>query len=218
MEGGTSINSPTVKHFYAESEKGWTYYYGWKGTVKSMPSYYIKLGVEKAFELCPKSQVSFPISLSYFNQREKLEMDGGEWGCFGGFGGHRSIIRNNHIIAFSTGIKLISNPTEKISFQNSINFSPNLNVCSENKVKDISEEGAHEYYNASWLNNIFASFNLQSGLFYTLSPKIKIGITGEYYFFNKKIVPQNGYPNQYDCTHDKRFVLFNFGLRLQKSF
>jgi hypothetical protein len=85
-------------------------------------------------------------------------------------------------------------------------------------VKDIGEAGTHGYYNATWLNKAFASFNIQSGLFYTLSPKIKIGVTGEYYFFNKKILPKNGYFDAYDYAHDKRFVLFNFGLRLQKSF
>lgn len=95
VEGGACIIAPVTKNFfinYGDARGG----YEWKGTIKSITSYYIKAGLEKPFSIADRFQLSVPITFSYLNIAERLEMDGGSWGCFAYSYGHQSIIRNNH--------------------------------------------------------------------------------------------------------------------------
>ncbi len=147
-------------------------------------------------------------------------MDGGYSGCVGGFYGHQSITRANHSGRISVGIKQILNYSEKISMQNSINFSNSLLICTEDKGKNTDELGVYSYYNVQALRKIDASLNLQTGLFYKLSEKTSIGITAEYFFRSKTLIPSkhNEYTSDFGWGINTKSTLLTAGIRLQHSF
>lgn len=219
LEGGTAINAPFSQNFHVQDDRTSTTSYEWKGSIKSLPSYYVRGGIEKQFSLCHMSQISFPISISYFNAIETIEMDGGWAGCMGGFYGHQSIMRNNHAGLIMIGIKQLLNFSPKISLQNSLNLSNNLLFCSTEKVKQTGEAERYNYVNTEWIRTIHASLSLQTGLFFKLSEKSKIGLTAEYFFMSKRLMPKNdtGY-GTFGFGITPKNTLLTAGIRLQHSF
>lgn len=220
IEGGTCITAPFTQNFHVKDNRTSTTRYEWSGTIKSLPSYYVRAGLEKTFSMCNRSKISFPVSFSYFNLNQNLEMDGGWAGCVGGFYGHQSITRTNHTGRISIGIKQILKYGEKISVQNSINFSNSLLICSEDKVKSTDETGVYSYYYAQAIRKIDASLNLQTGLFYKLGEKSFIGITAEYFFRSKTLMPSrvNEYTSDFGWGINSKTTLFTAGIRFQQSF
>lgn len=220
VEGGTAITAPFTQNFHVTDDNSSTTSYEWKGTIKSLPSYYVRAGLEKSFTMCHRSKISFPISISYFNLNQNLEMDGGWSGCVGGFYGHQSISRTNHSGKISVGIKQILNISEKISMQNSINFSNSLLVCTEDKVKSTDELGVYSYYEVQALRKIDASLSLQTGLFCQLGKSSMIGLTAEYFFRSKTLMPSknNEYTSDFGWGINTKTTLLTAGIRLQHSF
>ncbi len=221
IEGGTAITAPFNQNFHVTDDNTSTTRYEWKGMIKSLPSYYVRAGLEKSFTMCRGVKISFPISLSYFNLNQNLEMDGGWAGCVGGFYGHQSISQTNHTGRIAVGFKQILNFGEKMIMQNSINFSNSLLICTENKVKETNESGVHGYYNTQWLRKIDAALSLQTGLFYQVGKSSTIGVTAEYFFRHKTIMPagKNYYWNtDFGWGINSRNTLLTVGIRLQYSF
>jgi hypothetical protein len=219
IEGGTAINAPFSQNFHVEDDHTSTTWYEWKGSVKSLPGYYLRGGIEKQYALCHRSQVSFPVSISYLNTVQNVEMDGGWMGCVGGFMGHQSVMRTDHSGIIMAGIKQIINVSDKISVQNSLNFSNTLLICSEDKVKQTGESGTYAYYGAQWLRSIHASFSAQTGLFYQLNENSKIGLNAEYFFVSKTVMPKrNDAYGAMGFGINTKTTLLTAGIRLQHSF
>jgi hypothetical protein len=156
VEAGVCTTAPFKKNFHVE-EGGSRGGYNWTGTIQSLPSYYVKAGIEKSFQLCGKSRISFPFSLAYYNLANKISMYGSDWGCFVGFTGKKDLVQNNHTAAYSLGIKFVSRLTEKFSWQKNLNFGQSLLLTSENNGQTESEYGiaSFHYYNTFQKLNFF---------------------------------------------------------------
>jgi hypothetical protein len=221
MEGGTAITAPFDQNFHVTDDNTSTTWYEWKGSIKSIPSYYLRAGIEKQFTLCHRSQISFPISVSYVNTIQNLEMDGGWMGCVGGFFGHQSITRTSHTALIMVGIKQIINFSGKISLQNSLNFNNSLLICSEDKIRQTSAENIYEYSDSQWLKTMSASFNAQTGIFYKLNEKSKIGLVAECFFASRTPIRSLDYGIVYGAMGfgiNNKNALVTTGIRLQHSF
>ena len=223
IEAGTDFNAKTHKEFHIKDPGGATTRFEYKGAIQSLPSYYVKAGLEKSYGMCSVSRVSFPISLSYFNEAQNIKAIGGWSGCTGAEGGNYNIMRNNHFAVFSLGIKVSRTITNKISLQNGFNFSQNLLVCEENNFNVTNEAGTTNYYFTRCLGESNISFSTQSGVFYQMNPNTRIGFTAEYFFYSKLVQPRNKEYLARDIYNFKQgykgySAMVNVGLRLQHSF
>ncbi|MBP7809228.1 MAG: hypothetical protein KA163_08050 [Bacteroidia bacterium] len=222
IEGGTCFNTATNRSFHVKDPGGSTSSFEYEGTISSKPSYYIKGGLEKQFSLCAKSSLSFPVSINYFNEAQKIKAIGGWSGCMGGESGHYTFNRNNHTAGLSLGLKFIYNLSEKLSLQNGINFNPTILAYREDNIKVVNESGTTGYYAGYGLGKICISLSAQTGLFYTIHPSTKLGLTTEYFFYTKHILPKDDYRFQdmfdFEFGYKGYSAMLNFGLRLQHSF
>ncbi len=221
IEGGTAISAPFTQNFHVQDDNKTTTSYEWRGTIKSIPSSYLRLGLEKQFMLCHRSQISFPVSVSYLNTIQNLEMDGGWMGCVGGFFGHQSLTRTNHTALIMIGIKQILNFSENISLQNSLSFNNSLLICSQDKIRQTSAEKVNDYNDTQWARAISASFNAQTGVFYKLNEKSKIGLTAECFFASRNPKQRLDYGAVYgamDFGINNKNTLVTVGIRVQHSF
>jgi len=223
VEAGTNFNTKTNKEFHTKDPRTSTTSFEYKGTIRSLPSYYIKAGLEKSFGLCPVSRISFPVSISYFNEAQNINAIGGWSGCTGSEYGNYNIARNNHFAVVSLGIKVSRNITEKISVQNGFNFSQNLLVCQENRFNITNEAGTTGYYFTNCLTRSYFTISTQSGVFLKTGDNTKIGLTAEYFFYSKRVLPSNqDYINYEIYNFDQGYkgfsAILNIGLRLQHSF
>lgn len=222
IEAGTCFNTALNRNFHIKDPGGSTTSFEYKGIIQSMPSYYLKGGFEKQFNLCPKSFVSFPVSIGYFNAAQKIKAIGGWSGCTGSESGEFTFLRNNHTFGLSIGAKFASQLSKKISLQNGINFGPTILAYQEDNIKIVNENGTTGFYSGYGTFKIAISSSLQSGVFFDVNPTTKIGFTAEYFFFTKQFLPKDYYRFRdiydFEFGHKGYSAMLNAGLRLQHSF